>query len=738
MDSQNPIAQMLAIVQKFNEAQEILGKLTGQENLDANMLMANFFAQMLADYKDNPQAQELPQETLQKLGNLQDEADKLTEFAKTAHNIPISKKPLDIAPPPEPPIPSTKEEFMQMVKEAIQREVKEIMADRVQKTQPKQQEPKEVLPPLTQTFPQEVAKEVTAQEPQTALVPITQEPQPTAQEEPPKAPVLYKDVEVHNPGQVAYHNDMYKVEIGNFGVWESNFLYAIFNIVKEQGDTIVHFNLEEIKALIGAPGIKNNEATKVVKKVWDKIKAANFWILLPYRDENHLLFRTFAINYHDKAKTQLKDIEVQVNHPHFTYLLNNLSSNFTAFQLQKFLSIKTKYAKNLFRLIERFKDQVVEGYIHINIYKNDFKGFCEFIGVATKYGVCYIDNKVLDPAIKELAYTEDEIKAHAEKNQLLDQRIYSAIHYTKIKAGRGGKVVGIVFEVALNPKTLAEQEARQKALKEKGTKSSILDTLVKDYKENQNRRLHFSTEDVKTLQGLIHSTGKLWVDTPEYLFKAVRLVDIYPAKTRKWIAGHFEVLGEDKEDLKASNHIALQGNDKWQYFKKPQDLTGRFVVIFEDIDKFLKDFKRGEANDTSLKLKALQAQQKDMQANQAPPPKPPQPQEQKPVPAPEILGFNATAPLSVQDENGAPYTFKQVQLRAYKLNKTHVGVLCLILTPTPRDLEVAKLYQDPIRIKYFKDGGCGNCDSPSYFVYVFKDPKSFATFFTAAVSNAKL
>ncbi|BEG56633.1 hypothetical protein NHP21005_03210 [Helicobacter sp. NHP21005] len=240
--------------------------------------------------------------------------------------------------------------------------------------------------------PQEVSKTPPQQEPHRALAFTTQEPQ--------KASVLYENIRVHNPGQVALHNDMYKVKLGNLGALESNLLFSIFNIIKEQGDTIVHFNPKELKAIIGYPNIKNSELIKIVKGVWKKIGGANFWILLPRRDENHILFRTFAINYYDDAKTKVKDIEIQVNHPHFTYLLNALKGNFTAFQLKKFLSIKGKYAKGLFRLIERFKDKVVNGYITINTYKNDFKGFCEYMGIPKNYEMRAINIMYLPPLAK--------------------------------------------------------------------------------------------------------------------------------------------------------------------------------------------------------------------------------------------------------------------------------------------------------------------------------------------------
>ncbi len=128
-----------------------------------------------------------------------------------------------------------------------------------------------------------------------------QETSPTPRKE--KSAVLAKDLPIANPGRVILHNDIYKVDLGRLGAWENNLLFAIFNKLKDNGDMLVHFSPQEIKEMIGDIDIGNKNLVRVVKALWNKVRATNFWVLPPRRDENHMLFRTFAINYYDGAKS---------------------------------------------------------------------------------------------------------------------------------------------------------------------------------------------------------------------------------------------------------------------------------------------------------------------------------------------------------------------------------------------------------------------------------------------------
>ncbi|WP_281769859.1 replication initiation protein, partial [Helicobacter ailurogastricus] len=132
---------------------------------------------------------------------------------------------------------------------------------------------------------------------------------------------------------VTFHNDVNSVSLGKLGTLEANLLFAIFQKLKDKQDELLVFELDEIRQMTHAVKISHSDLSGVVKRLWNNIKGASFWVLLPKRDENYILFKTFAINYHDTKKTQVKNIEIQVNTPYFGYLLNYLHGNFTSFEL---------------------------------------------------------------------------------------------------------------------------------------------------------------------------------------------------------------------------------------------------------------------------------------------------------------------------------------------------------------------------------------------------------------------
>ncbi|EAI3389097.1 RepB family plasmid replication initiator protein, partial [Campylobacter jejuni] len=65
------------------------------------------------------------------------------------------------------------------------------------------------------------------------------------------------------------------------------------------------------------------------------------------------LFTEFAV-YVYKSSKELESIEMQVN-PRFEYILNQLTANFTAFELSEFIALSGKYTKTLYRLLKQFR-----------------------------------------------------------------------------------------------------------------------------------------------------------------------------------------------------------------------------------------------------------------------------------------------------------------------------------------------------------------------------------------------
>ncbi|WP_281769700.1 replication initiation protein, partial [Helicobacter ailurogastricus] len=201
-----------------------------------------------------------------------------------------------------------------------------------------------VLAPQTQTpqlpIPAPTTPKTTqtqATQPPTTTQALTQD-QPTDQQQPITTEVITQDThKIPNAiakKYVSFHNDVNSVSLGRLSALEANLLFAIFHKLKDREDELLVFETEDIRAMIGArTKVSLENLSKIVEKFWKNIRAANFWVLYERAKENIMLFSRFRINYHDTKKTQVKNIEIQVNTPYFGYLLNYLHGNFTSFEL---------------------------------------------------------------------------------------------------------------------------------------------------------------------------------------------------------------------------------------------------------------------------------------------------------------------------------------------------------------------------------------------------------------------
>ncbi|WP_104578527.1 replication initiation protein, partial [Helicobacter felis] len=244
---------------------------------------------------------------------------------------------------------------------------------------------------------------------------------------------------------VTFHNDVNSVSLGKLGALETNLLFAIFNRLKDKQDELLVFEIDEIKAMIGAKTKVNiNNLSKIVEKLWKNIRVANFWILYPRAKDGIMLFRRFRINYHDTKKTQVKSIEIQVNMPYFGYLLNFLNANFTSFELLEFQNIRSKYAKTLYRLLKQWRSTGVPP-------KKEWSEFRELMGISSNIKLIeVIERDILKPAIKELSKLP-----HFEN-----------LCYKKLKTkGMGNRITHIQFYFQPIAKTSKDREQAQHDLR---------------------------------------------------------------------------------------------------------------------------------------------------------------------------------------------------------------------------------------------------------------------------------
>ncbi|GAA7780196.1 hypothetical protein JP0174_15010 [Helicobacter pylori] len=256
-----------------------------------------------------------------------------------------------------------------------------------------------ILDALPQTIKELLSKHEIKKE---ELEPTLKE-KPTPNKDPQPTPC--KDLVVTTPKDntyITYHNNTNKVNLGKLSEREANLLFAIFQKLKDQGNTLIRFEPQDLKQMIMVKSnLTNRQLLQILKNLLDNIGGANFWIIREhvengeiYEDHtSYMLFKQFEIRIHKPTQT-IEYLEVQLN-DNYQYLLNNLGmGQYTSFNLLEFQRVRGKYAKTLYRLLKQYKST--------GILSVEWTQFRELLGIPKDYTMQNIYQKVLTPSIKEL------------------------------------------------------------------------------------------------------------------------------------------------------------------------------------------------------------------------------------------------------------------------------------------------------------------------------------------------
>lgn len=180
--------------------------------------------------------------------------------------------------------------------------------------------------------------------------------------------------------------------------------------MKNKGLTKVQFTFEELKNLSDYKLTASKYFINDLENIYDKM------LSLTYRRENEdgviykfVLFTGFTIN-------PIKQfVEISVN-PELEYILNELSNEFTQFELKEFTKLSSSYSKTMYRLLKQFKST---GFYTVKI--EDFK---ELLDIPKSYRMGNIDQQILNPIKKELSQYFDPFqikKIKSKKGNRIDR-----------------------------------------------------------------------------------------------------------------------------------------------------------------------------------------------------------------------------------------------------------------------------------------------------------------------------
>lgn len=226
---------------------------------------------------------------------------------------------------------------------------------------------------------------------------------------------------------VKIHNDLTNEKLGKMTSKELDLFMCVCHKMRDKGTDEVVIGFDELRKLGNYSATSNKSLKQDIIKANSKLLEFQFIIEKGAKTYQRTLFKNFITDA-DECTVTVSVWEETM------YILNDIASNFTRFELSEFVSIESKYAKRLYKLLKQYRTQ---GTYYTN--KNDFYND---LNVPDTYTNTNFNKKILRPAI-------EECKRYMPKLECIPK-----------KFGRGGAVQGYTF--------IFDREIPEQALKVKG------------------------------------------------------------------------------------------------------------------------------------------------------------------------------------------------------------------------------------------------------------------------------
>lgn len=188
--------------------------------------------------------------------------------------------------------------------------------------------------------------------------------------------------------KVRYKNELNLVPMRNFDSVEMNLFFSICAKMKDKGLSKVQFTFEDLRELSAYKPTS-------IKRFSDDLEAVyNKMLQLTYRTEEAGIREKFVLFTGYRIDENNQTVDISVN-PELAYIINELSSEFTKFELQEFTGIRSSYAKTMYRLLKQYRST--------GFYKVKIEDFREILSIPNSYQMSDIDKQVLKPIKNELS-----------------------------------------------------------------------------------------------------------------------------------------------------------------------------------------------------------------------------------------------------------------------------------------------------------------------------------------------
>ena len=212
---------------------------------------------------------------------------------------------------------------------------------------------------------------------------------------------------------VKYKNELNTIPMRKFNAKEMDLFFSICAKMKNKSTSTVKFYFEDLKGLSNYKMTATNHFVKDLDNVYTKMLGLN------YREESATKIKRFVLFTDFEIDKEEKYVEISVN-PKLEYILNQLTHEFTQFELKEFTSLSSSYSKTMYRLLKQFKST--------GFYTVKMDEFRELLDIPTSYRMGNIDQQILNPIKKEL------------------KQYFNPFNIIKIKAKKGNKIERLEFQ----------------------------------------------------------------------------------------------------------------------------------------------------------------------------------------------------------------------------------------------------------------------------------------------------
>ena len=187
---------------------------------------------------------------------------------------------------------------------------------------------------------------------------------------------------------VCYKNELNLIPMRNFNSVEMDLFFSICSRMREKGTEPIKFDFNDLKQLSDYKPTSNTRFVEDIQSVYKKL------LSLQYTERDGHMIRGFVLFHHYEIDLDKETVEIGVN-PKLEYILNQLSQEFTKFELEEFTNLRSSYSKTAYRQLKRFRKT---GYAIFTIEQ-----FRELLCIPKSYQVCHITDNVLKPIQSELS-----------------------------------------------------------------------------------------------------------------------------------------------------------------------------------------------------------------------------------------------------------------------------------------------------------------------------------------------